>query len=62
MIGKAISATVTATVYDGFKRMVLEVEARNIIMDQAVFNTVDAVTREFRIAYVIFTYLFVIVD
>ena len=38
-------------IYAGFKRMVLEVEARNIILDEAVHVATDAARKEFRIAH-----------
>lgn len=38
-------------IYKGFKRMVLEVEARNIIIDYSVHTAVECVRKEFRIAH-----------
>ena len=38
-------------IYKGFKRMVLEVEARNMIIDHAIFKAMEAVRKEFRIAH-----------
>ena len=40
-----------SAVFKGFKRMVLEVEARNIIIDSTVHKAVECIRKEFRIAH-----------
>ena len=39
------------SIYKGFKQMVLEVEARNLILDSTVHQAVESIRKEFRIAH-----------
>lgn len=46
-----LRSAVQSDVFDGFKRLVLEVEARNLAMDQAVYRAAEDARREYRVAH-----------
>lgn len=51
IVGIIKSAVQPSDVFDGFKRLVLEVEARNLAMDQAVHRAQEDARREYRVAH-----------